>query len=254
MAKPTFLTYEKPLLCAMIQCVTPDECIDKIKRSIAKGADALGVQLCKIERKYRTREEIKRIFAACEGKPIYITSYRGGKSEGMTDDECAELLLLGAECGATLMDVFGDMFDRSPYYELAEKPEAVEKQKALISKIHALGGEVLISSHTLKDISADECLMIAKKQIERGADVVKIVNRVEDKAGAFKQFEAIKKILENTDKRLLLLCSGEGKIVRYLGPSFGVCMYLCVESHGELDTPEQPTLDAIKPVRDNLIW
>ena len=46
-----------------------------------------------------------------------------------------------------------------------------------------------------------------------------------------------------------IIVSGEGRIIRYIGPNFGVCMYLCVESHGEIDTKEQPTLKKIKAVR-----
>ena len=254
MNKPTFLIYEKPLLCAMIQCPTPDECIEKIRRSIAGGADALGVQLCKLEKQYRTETELKRIFSACEGKPIYVTSYRTGHSKDLTDEECTALLLMGIKCGASLADVMGDMFDQGALYELSTDPFAIEKQKALISKIHAMGGEVLMSCHTRHALSVEENLMIAKAQEERGADVLKIVDVAENKSEIPSYIESIQKIVAATDKRLLLLVSGEGQILRYIGPNFGVCMYLCVESHGELDTKEQPTLAKIKAVRDNILF
>lgn len=48
--KTTFLNYDKPLLTAMIQCPTAEECIEKIKASLADGADALGIQLCRLKR------------------------------------------------------------------------------------------------------------------------------------------------------------------------------------------------------------
>ena len=248
--KPTFLKYEKPLLCAMIQNDTPEKCIEKIKKSLEDGAEALGIQLCKLKTEYRNEKDIKRIFEACEGKPIYITSYRQGDNK--TDEICAELLLMGARCGATLCDVMGDMFGRSPYYELTVDETAINRQKELIEKIHALGCEVLMSSHTMKNISCGECEMIAKAHIERGADIIKIVNRAESKADIPQYLEAIQKITAMTDKKLLLLVSGEGQIVRYIGPSFGVCMYLCVAYHEPCDTPEQPVLKKIKAVRDNL--
>lgn len=250
--KATFLKYEKPLLTAMIQCTTPEECIIKIKASIADGAEALGVQLCKLKKEYKTKEALTRIFEACEGKPIYVTNYRYAQNEGCTDEECAEELLLALDCGATLIDVFGDMFEPSPHYEIAEGEEAVKKQKELINEIHRRGGEVLISSHTMKSITVEENLMIAKAHIERGADIIKIVNRAETKAEVPVYIEAIQKILAMTDKKLLLLVSGEGQLIRYIGPSFGVCMYLCVQYYGEMDTPEQPLLKKIKAVRDNM--
>jgi len=134
--KPSFLNSDKPLITAMVQYPTPEECVAKIKASLADGADAIGIQLCRLKREYRTKNILTKIFAACDGKPIYVTSYRYGESENFTDEECAELLLLALDCGATLCDVMGDMYDRSPQYELADKEEAINKQKALIAEIH----------------------------------------------------------------------------------------------------------------------
>ena len=42
--KPSFLNHDKPLICAMIQCRTADECIEKIKMSLIDGAEAFGIQ------------------------------------------------------------------------------------------------------------------------------------------------------------------------------------------------------------------
>ena len=250
--RPSFLNHEKPLIVAMIQCQTPKECIEKIQLSIEDGAEAVGIQLCRLKREYRTKEHLTEIFNACKGMPIYVTSYRHSESEGYTDDECAKLLLLALECGATLLDVPGDMFERSPHYELATDENAVMRQIALIDEIHKRGGEVLMSSHTLKSISLEENLMVAKEHIKRGTDVIKIVNKAEDKAEIPVYLEAIQKITAMTDKKLLLLVSGEGQIVRYIGANFGVCMYLCVQSHGEYDTPEQPLIKDIVALRNSL--
>lgn len=250
--KPTFLKYEKPLLTAMIQCHTPQECIEKIKRSIVAGADALGIQLCKLKVDYRTRENLTKIFDACDGKPIYVTSYHNHESKNLTEDDCVDLLMLALDCGATLLDIPGDLYDRSPQYELTANETAIKKQKALIDELHRRGGEVLMSSHTRKVISLEENLMIAKAHIERGADIIKIVNTAETDDEILTYISAMQKITSMTDKKLLLLSGGKGQITRYIGPNFGVCMYLCVESHGPLDTPEQPLISNLKLIRDNM--
>ena len=250
--KPTFLKYEKPLLTAMILCPTPEECIEKIKASIDDGAEALGIQLEKLEQEYRNKEDITRIFDACGARPIYITSYKESESKDCSYDECAELLLLGLECGATLCDVFGDMYEHSPQYQLATGDEAVKKQKAMIDEIHRRGGEVLMSCHTYKSTTIEENLMIAKAQVERGADVIKIVNNAESADEIPKYIEAIQQIKKMTDKELLFLVSGEGRIIREIGPNFGVCMYLCLHSVGPTDTPMQPFIKNIKAIRDNI--
>lgn len=250
--KPTFLQYEKPLLCAMIQCTTPEACIAKIRLSIVEGAEAIGIQLENLKTEDKSKEKLTEIFKACEGLPIYITNYNHSENKGKTEDEIAEEMLVAVDAGATLIDVYGDMFEKSPQYQLSTDPAAVEKQKALIAKIHEKGGEVLISSHTFKDISADESVMIAKAHIERGADVIKIVNNAESKDRVCEHLTAIQRITAMTDKKLLLLVSGEGQLIRYIGPNFGVCMYLTVAYHGKIDTPQQPLLRRAKAIRDNI--
>lgn len=250
--KPTFLTYDKPLLTAMIQCPTPNECIEKIQASLNDGAEAFGIQLCRLKRKYRTKEILKSIFNACGNKPIYVTSYKLAESADYTYDDCAKLLLLALDSGATLCDVMGDMFSQSSEYQLTNDITAIEKQKKLIDKIHFYGGEVLISSHTFKSTTVEENLMIAKAQIERGADIIKIVNTAKSINEIPVYIESIQKITQMTDKKLLFLVSGQGQIIRYIGPHFGVCMYLCVQSHNNFDTPEQPILKKIKAIRDNM--
>ena len=250
--KKTFLKYDKPLITAMIICRTPEECIEKIKASLKDGADALGIQLGRLEPQYKKREYIEKIFAACENKPIYVMSYRYDGVEGSsTFDECMELLLTGLDCGATLCDIMSNLYEASAPYELATSEEAVKKQKDIIKTIHDRGGEVLMSCHTLQSTTVAENLMIAKEQIDRGADVIKIVNEALTEDEIPKYIEAIQKILQMTDKRLLFLVSGKGDIIRYIGPNFGVCMYLCVHKHGEFDPPQQPLIKNIKAIRDN---
>lgn len=251
--KPTFLKYDKPLLTAMILCHTPEECIEKIRKSLADGAEAFGIQLERLKREYRTKKHLTEIFAACEGLPIYVTSYRGGESKGYTDDECVELLLMALDCGATLFDVVGDLYQKGAEFEISSIGDAIERQRMLIDTIHQRGGEVLISSHTGKNPTVVQNEMIASEHIMRGADIIKIVNRIDNKEEIPDCIKSIQRITAMTDKKLLFLVSGAGRIVRYIGPNFGVCMYLCVQSHGPYDTPEQPVLKNLKAVRDNII-
>ena len=252
--KPSFLNSEKPLLCAMIQCNTPDECCEKIRLSLEEGAEAIAIQLDQLKRDLRSPMHLRQIFESCSGKPIYVTSYRTGESAGMSDDECVELLLTALECGATLFDVMGDLYSRSPQYELTTDDDAIKKQMALIDKIHRAGGEVLMSSHTYKSITLEENLMIAKEQARRGADIIKIVNDAASEHEIPIYIDAIQKIRKETGKKLLFLASGKAEIIRYIGPSFGVCMYLTVAYHGKLDTEEQPKLKKAKAIRENILF
>lgn len=251
--KASFLNHEKPLLCAMIQCATVEECICKIQSSLAEGATAFGIQLCKLNKELRTRENLTKIFDACEGKPIYVTSYRHSLNEGFTDEECMDVLVLAVECGATIVDVMGNTFDKNALRELTEDPEAVAKQKAFIEKIHALGGEVLMSSHTGSNLTVEETLYIAKAHEERGADLIKIVNKTDCIEDLPKSFETIIELNKTVNKKFLYLESGPTqKMVRNLGPQLGVCMYLTCQFYGVADTPAQPKLSRLKKVIEGL--
>lgn len=250
--KASFLNHEKPLLCAMIQAHTPDDAICQIMNSLYDGADAFGIQLENLRREYRDPATLKKIFSFCGGKPIYITSYRNSESTGYTDEECVDYLLMGLDAGATICDIMGDFFCPDPH-QFTWDPEAAAKQKALADEIHRRGGEVLISSHINDFIDGQEVLRIAKAQKARGADVAKIVNHSQTEEQMHAGFAAIRLMKEQLGGEFLYLGNGpHSRKLRTLGPSFGVCMYLCVQQYGPLNTREQPQLRAMKAVRDNL--
>lgn len=252
--KPTFLQYAKPLLTGMVQDATPDDAIRTIMNCHYDGADAFGIQLECLERQYRTPENLKRIFDQCMGKPIYITSYRNGHSTGMTDEECVELLLMGLDAGATLCDVIGDLFDPSPM-ELTRDSGAIARQMELIDTIHARGGEVLMSSHTFRFMDGDQVLEFAAEQKRRGADVAKIVSWADTREELETNMNSICRLRRELGIPFLFLAGGACcRPQRQLGPSFGVCMYLCVHQYRPGYSLDQPLLRSMKAARDNLLF
>lgn len=251
--RKTFLTYEKPLLTAMVQAQTPQECKDIILNSIWDGAEAFGIQLENLKKEYRKPEILADIFASCEGKPIYVTSYRKSNSAGATDEECAKLLLMASECGATLCDIMGDYFHPEPH-ELTMDPEAVNKQKALIEELHKRGSEVLMSTHIHAFYPEEKVMEIAEAQRERGADVIKIVNYAETEDQLMENLNIVYHMKKTLDRKFLYLANGPySRLLRQIGPKLGVCMYLCVQSYGPLNSREQPLLRNLKTMRDSML-
>lgn len=243
----------KPLLVSMVQEETVEGALNSIATGHYDGADAFGIQLESLRPDYRNLDDLKKIFAGCMGKPIYITSYDAAYSKGMSDEECLELLLLGAEAGADLCDIMGDTFDHQPY-ELTFDEAAITKQKEYIDRIHAMGKQVLISSHTNTHLTEAEVVRYALAQKARGADVVKIVNLANGRDQLHESVNTIfglEKELEGTP--FLFLTSGDcGSIIRQTGPLYGVCMYLCAPFYKPGYTRQQPLLRSMKQVRDNL--
>ena len=251
--KATFLEYDRPLLVAMVQEKTPEEAICVIVNSLYDGAEAFGIQLCNLLPEHRNLNTLKKIFSYCEGRPIYITSYRGGANASLSDDERAELLLLGLEAGATICDVMGDLFCPTPD-QLTFDAEAVAKQRALIETIHARGGEVLISTHTSRYFDEEEVLSYAREQIARGADVVKIVGKSNSEDEQMDALNTIHRLKKELDRPFLYLVGGSHtRLVRQIGPALGCCMYLCVERHLPVSAKMQPQLRGTKALRDLMI-
>jgi len=124
--KPTFLNHERPLLCAMLQYKTVDETIGAIRNGIANGAEAFGLQVECLGTEHQDIESFKRLVAEMKDKPCYVTNYRKGSNKDKSDEELAEEMLVLAENGATLCDVMGDMFLRTPG-ELTMDETAIKK-------------------------------------------------------------------------------------------------------------------------------
>ncbi len=254
--KPTFLNQMRPLITGMVLRDTADEARLLIKNSIADGADAVGIQLEKMRNEERTEEKLRWLFSASAGRPIYITNYRQNYNENKNDGTLAQELISYLSYGATLGDVPGSLFDDEAGMfidnELTTKPDAVKRQMELIDRIHALGKEALISSHTSSFLPLDKVLEIALEHQRRGADISKIVtmaNCVEEEMENLRITSVLKKELKIP---FLFLAQGtHAKIHRMIGPQLGSVMYLAVREHSVTSVATQPTIKSARAVRDN---
>ena len=251
MAKHTFLSYEKPLLTVMVQADNPDRIKELVTASLTEGAEAFGMQFCRMKEEYRNRETYKELFEFARLFPTYVTNYRGVENKGKSDDILSEELLELAECGATLCDVMGDYFDPCEG-ELTMNEDAVAKQKQLIDELHKRGAEVLMSSHVLKFTPAEKVLEIALEHQRRGADICKIVVGASNMAEQIENLRIINLLKEKLDIPFLFLSGGESHILRRVGASLGNCMSLCVYEYDELATKSQPLLRDMKKIEELL--
>ncbi len=250
MKNKTFLNHDKPLLVSMVQAETPERIKELMTLSLGEGAEGFGMQFCRLKPEYRTPEIYRELFSF-SSLPSYVTNYRYAQNEGKSDDELADGLLLLADCGATLCDVMGDLFDRQDD-ELARDTEAIKKQMALIDELHSKGAEVLMSSHVFKFTPAERVLEIALEHQRRGADISKIVTGAETMAEQIENLRIINLLKENLKIPFLFLCGGECRILRRIGGELGCCMYLCVHEYDELATKSQPLLKDLRVIRDIL--
>lgn len=172
----------------------------------------------------RTASDFKDIFSAMGDKPAYITNYRRGNicEHEQSDEELTEEMLLAIDCGATLFDVRGDLFDPCPL-EITYYETAIKRQIELIDTVHKMGKEVLMSTHTLKFMPEAEVLKFAKAQEVRGVDIAKVVTAGETEAEEYSNLATTLKLREELKIPYLFLSIGEHcKKHRLLGPSLGI--------------------------------
>ena len=247
----SFLNQQKPMLTVMLQCETPETAIGRIRNANCLGADAYGLQVESLRPEYHNPDTYKRIFREMKGRPCYVTNYRSKSNSGKTDEELAEGLITLAQCGASLCDVVGDLFCRHPE-ELTDDPKAIDRQRKLIDTLHENGADVLMSSHIMKYTPAERVLEVALEQKSRGADIIKIVTKADDMAQQIENLRITDLLKRELGAPFLFLSGGECKLHRRLGITLGCCMALCVYEHDALSTANQPLLQTMKTVRDQL--
>ena len=236
----------------MVQADNPNRIKELIDLSRPEGAEAFGMQFCKMKEEYRNKKTYRELFEYASPLPVYVTNYRNYLSNaGKSDDVLAAELVELAECGATLCDVMGDYFD-SCEGELTMDDVAVKKQMKLIDELHKRGAEVLMSSHVLKFTPAERVLEIALEHQRRGADICKIVTGADNMAQQIENLRIINVLKENLKIPFLFLAGGECHIMRRIGGLLGSCMSLCVHEYDEYATKAQPLLHDIKIIRDIL--
>lgn len=242
----SFLQKNRPTLTTMLKSVTTEDFIREIETVLKQGTDAFGFQIEGLKPEERTAANYKKIFGAMKGKPSYVTNYIRGNTVPHSDEELIEELYLAVECGAKLIDVRCDLFNRQPDEYSVDK-KAIRRQKEIIDKLHSMGAQVLMSAHVLHYIPCEKVLEIALSQQKRGVDIVKIVTEANSEAELLDNLKTTVTLKEKLSVPSLFLCNGTYcKKHRILGPVLGSDMFLTVEN--SRDDENQPTLKRAKEV------
>lgn len=252
--KPTYLNQPFPVISAIMGGQTPNEVIAEARNAEVDGARGITVDLAHFRAEYRNEAAFRSVVEAVN-LPFLFYLYRNDQHGNADDDTRQEVLLTAAEAGASMIDVMGDLYDPSPL-ELTRQPHAIDRQKRLIDRIHALGADVVMSSHMpTTPRSGEQVLEHLLAQKARGADVMKIVTAANT---AEELTEAIRTTLllhRELGAPFIHLCNGAfSKPHRLLGPALGVSIAFGITRYEPLYGMHQPTLQSMKAVLDNLHW
>ncbi len=239
-----FLVEGRPTVTTMLKSDTPEELVREIEEIKAFGTDTLGLQIDGMKPEFRTKENVRTVFDAANGMPVYVTNYRMNNPSA-DENELAKGLLDAADCGKALLDMRADMFDPRDG-EFTVDPTAVGKQTEFIREAHARGAEVLMSTHVFgRFVPKAEVKKIAHAAHARGADISKIVTTANSPEELQQNLELITELKREMPIPFLFLCNGTHcRIHRIYGPMLGVCMYLAAVR--ENNKGSQPYLSEIK--------
>jgi 3-dehydroquinate dehydratase type I len=251
--RASFFNRDSALITALVtQEDSVKKILNRITKAVAAGADAIAIELGSLPPELRTQDNFRLFMNAAPELPFMFILYRNDKWLGGDDEARQEYLLEAVSAGAEVVDVMGDLFSPAPL-ELTTDPEAIEKQKALISEIHARGGKVIMSSHIYDQArDAEQVLEHLREQESRGADILKIVTEVNNAEELLEAFRATMLLHQQLDKPFVHLCNGTfSRPHRFLGPKLGSAIAFAVFA----ETPmSQPTIRQLKRVLRNIHW
>ncbi len=273
----SFANAPSPVVASVVRERNVRDAIAAIRNSECAGATGIDLHLSCLDEQYKNVENIKEIISSSR-LPLLALNYSQTYEYATYDsdeDSRIELLEMGAEAGASAVDMQGYSFNkdvktsfreeyateemlfaRKKPNEVALDPETVTKQVAFIEKMHAHGTEVLLSCHTGVYLSTDEAVSLCKYfEATRKPDIIKLVcpcNTDDELAESFRTMITLKKEISC---KVHYHCSGaKGRITRIINPMLGAHLAFCIERFSPSANFEQLDLHSYVNAINTLEW
>ena len=254
MNKPYFNS-TKTVIAAIMEGITPNEIISVARTAEFDGADAICLSLRELQPEFRNKDSLASIFTAVS-IPFMVYFYRDNSNTPALDDDARQTVLMdAAKAGASVIDVIGDLYDPNPVTQRATAKRAISRQKKLIDKFHAIGSQVVMSSHSTVFMDAEKTLEQLQDFESRGADIVKIVMPVNTEEEFAESVKTTMLLHRELKKPFIHLAGGKfARIQRFLGMSLGVSTTFAVAQYNPRNPMFQPSVRAMREVRDAYHW
>ena len=272
--RKSFVANKAPVLAAVIRERTPRDAIAEIKNYALHGAKGADLHLSCLDEQYRNVESIAEIVNQSP-LPILGLNYNQNPDWSVyetTEEERVELLMMAIDAGAAGVDIQGytyDLFSHKAFREeyshldysfIKNKPREVvvdtkiiEKQCDLIERVHAKGGEVLLSNHLLIPMKTDELVELCLFLEQRKPDIIKIVTQSETDEDMLESFKSMLTIKKEIKTHVTLFCNGAtGALTRIINPMLGGYMVFTSDGFNARSNFTQMDLTTIKQVLDGV--
>lgn len=252
---------DSPMIISVIRERTVRAAIARIKNGEYHGAAGFDLHLSCLDEQYKNADSIKKIVDSTD-KPILAINYNQAYEfeEIETDEESRIALLLEAvKAGVSAVDLPGytyDLFSKKQFRqefshlnysfikgnprEIVVDEAIIEKQIALIEKIHKMGAEVLLSVHPSIPMNTEQVLELALFLEKRNPDFIKIVTLCTNEDELTESFKTMTTLKRELKTRTHFHCCGvAGKLSRIINPLLGGYLVFCSDGFTESSNFEQ---------------
>ena len=216
--------------------------------SFRAGADSVELNLAPL----RNKASINKTFFSRHRHPIYTAFRRshfmavyGPKFVSLptyTDEERMAGQISMLSMGSAGIDIEADTFAPN-HDEWSDDRSAIRQQRAVANTAHQLGAAVIWSWHPPRKLTLNEALRAAKLLRDRGADFVKIVERVSTRTDALNSVAISLALRDKLQHPYVFLALGkEAGPFRPFMTAFGAAYLLARPPVGENQLPAHPAI------------
>ena len=257
-----------PAVAGVVRETTAKAAIAEMKNCCLRGADMIDLHLSCLEN--RSPEALKAVISSTK-LPILALNYNqktNWSKLGLSEAERIQTLLDAVEAGAAGIDMQGYTFHepsktgfcgeniysftKDGPKEVVTDPVIIEKQCALIEKVHTMGAEVLLSCHPGVVMNTRQVVDLALFLEKRNPDIIKIVTKATCEGDLQECIRTMLALKKEVKTPVSYHCNGAaGMASRIINPLLGGQIAFCVDGYKESSTMEQLDLQTVRSMVDN---
>ena len=258
-----------PAIAGVVREKTVRAAIAQIKNCYLHGAQMIDLHLSCLEDQ---SEEGLRAIIEKSPLPVLALNYASAydwSPISYTEEEREELFLRAIRAGAAGVDIQGYTFDlpsktgfhgedkysftKGSPKEIVTDAAVIERQSAFIEKVHAMGGEVLLSCHPGIPMNRAQVVELALFLEKRNPDIIKIVTIANSMEDMLESLHAMVELKKTVRTPISYHAGGKfGGLSRVVCPVLGGQIAFCVDRFSESSTLEQLELASAKQTIEEL--
>ena len=260
---------QAPALAGVVKEKNAPSAIAEIKNCLCDGADMIDLHLSCLE-----SDDVATLQRIVESSrlPILALHYNkayDGKSAECTEEERVASLLRAVEAGAAGIDMQGYTyhlpskttfcgrdeysFTKGEPKEVVTDREIIEKQCALIERVHSMGSQVLLSCHPGIPMNCEQVTELALFLEKRKPDIIKIVTKASNEEELLESIKTMMVLKKEIQTPISYHANGKaGSLSRILNPILGGQIAFCVDRYNEASVMEQLDLRCARSIVENM--